>query len=544
MTLPRVIPHALVASVSVLAALCVSGCVNTRNPAVSDGGGGDAADVDGNVPLDDGGMGDGFVPMEDASTPDGSVAAPAAEILRIGTGGFLLRGASVIAPTGPIANGEVLVVGNTIRCVAVDCTSDPMAADVTIIDTHATITAGLIDAHNHLTYNFLPEWVPDPLRIFGNRYEWRGDAQYRAHVAPEGDSAGATQCAAIRWGELRSMIHGTTTMQGQSPTRSCGNGLVRNADHAHGLGSDHMQTTISGSCESALSDTARPGLIDNFRDGSTTRYAIHMGEGPVLVGAGTTTDPTRELDCYAGRFRSTISLLNDLDGSPFNTALFIHTVPFDDADINESIMSGAHFVWSPSSNILLYGRTAPIGRMIDLGARIALGPDWTVSGSDELLSEMRFALEWAAAEIVSQVTPAKLVEMATTGGADAVGLSASIGELAPGLRADIAVFGRIAADPYIAVTDSRAQDVRLVIMDGAAYYGDLALEMVTSYNGLCDDFDACGTPKFLCASGTTAAATSGAETVDEIRTTLRTFLDAGGYLVTGADLQELVDCSL
>src|SRR5687767_15213971 len=46
------------------------------------------------------------------------------------------------------------------------------------------------------------------------------------------------------------------------------------------------------------SDAERATLTANFEDGTTTRYAIHMGEG--VTGAGTATNVEREYECYAG----------------------------------------------------------------------------------------------------------------------------------------------------------------------------------------------------------------------------------------------------
>lgn len=562
---------------AIVLAASLTGCPD-RHPADDAGIEPDANEPDAfTPPVDAGPDEDAFVPddtgvpddagtdadVDGGTTPGGSVAAPAAEITRMGTGGFLLRG-TVLAPSGPILDGEVLIVGDTITCVAADCTTEPMADTVTVIDTHATISPGLIDGHNHLSYNFLPEWAPSDMRLFLNRYEWRADPEYLAHREPEarletwgsGDPRNQQHmCAALLWGELRSIVHGTTTVQGQSPNRTCIQGLVRNADHTLGFRvmpsvASTLRTTISGACETSLNDAARVSLVTSFRNGTATRHAIHMGEG--YAGGGVATDPTRELDCYAGRHRATTSLLFDTDGTPFNAALFIHAVPLDEDDLIESMMAGAHFVWSPSSNILLYGRTAPIGRMLELGLPVGLGPDWTLSGSDELLSEMRFALDWAAAETVPEVTPESLVEMATEGGADATDTSLFIGRLAPGLRADVVVFGRTAADPYLAVTDSRAVDVRLVMIDGAAYYGDLALEAATSVNSLCDNVDACGTAKFLCVAGTTGESVADIETVDEIETFLRNYLATGwiddgtprAFLLGADDLAPLIDCTL
>lgn len=538
-------------SVWLLFAIGLCGCPG-RNPR-SDAGPIDTGTVD--ADFVDAGSVDAAIPLDAHVDPeDGTVVARPAEVVRIGEGGILLRG-TVLAPDGPLENGEVLIVGDTIVCVAEDCSSLVSAGTVTIIETHATIAPGLIDAHNHLSYNFLPEWVPSDMRLFGNRYEWRGNAEYRAHVEPEarleswgtGDPRNRQHmCAALRWGELQAIVHGTTTMMGQCPNRTCIHGLMRNAEHHHQLGTNRMRTTISGACETTLNDSARVALVNAFRSGTATRHMVHMAEG--TAGGGVATDPTRELDCYAGRYRATTSLLYDEDGSPYRAGVFIHAVPFTQADLEEAAMAGVHFVWSPSSNLVLYGRTAPIQQMLEMNLPVALGPDWTVSGSDDLLTEMHFALDWALAEQIPRVSPEVLVRMATEKGASAVDLADSIGRLAPGLRADVVVFGRTGADPYEAVTDSRAEDVRLVMIDGVAYYGDMNLEESTAANPLCETIDACGTPKFLCAAGTTAEATVGAETVDEIELLLRGYLDGGwsggAFMLNGTDLTPLIDCGL
>ena len=74
------------------------------------------------------------------------------------------------------------------------------------------------------------------------------------------------------------------------------------------------------------------------------------------------------------------------------------------AQLMEVVDTGAHVVWSPSSNMVLYGETAPIAEMLSLGIPVGLGPDWTVSGEDEMLSEMRFAYEYGQAESIDALT--------------------------------------------------------------------------------------------------------------------------------------------
>ncbi|WP_428265866.1 amidohydrolase family protein [Haliangium sp.] len=450
-----------------------------------------------------------------------SMPAPAATVVQSGTGGVLLRGV-VLAPDQVIDPGEVLIVGDTIQCVAVDCSAEPNADTVTIIETGGIVSPGLIDAHNHLAYDFLPEWEPPALYM--NRYEWADVADYEAHVLPYTAyrSSGSHYCPAAKWGELRALVHGTTTIQGQSFEQSCIDRLVRNADHKHGLGPDHMQTTIASPRD--ITDEQAMGYVDNFLAGTTTRLAVHMGEGY------TGDNVEDEFGSFAGRDprdnrHMGVSLLAAGDGAYSGTGLLIHAVALTDEELMEVAATDASVVWSPSSNLVLYGQTADIARMLELGITVGLGPDWTISGEDDMLAELRFALGFGQLEAIAALTPQRLIEMATRGSARAVGLEAYVGRLEVGYRADVAVFGRIGPDPYRAVIDSDADDVRLVLIDGQAYYGDLALEAATAVNGDCDTLDACGIDKFLCVANTPGADSRADERLEDVAQQLYDILE-------------------
>ena len=514
---------------STLLALAV-GCAPPP-PTFDAGAGSDGANVDAGA--SDVGVRDASdVGAHDVGPITTSMPAPPAEIVRMGTAGLLLRG-TVLAPSGVIAPGEVLIAGSLIACVAADCSGASGASTATIIDTHATISPGLIDAHNHLTYDFLGEWIPP--HLYMNRYEWANDASYMAWIAPYGDhrAAGDHVCPATKWGELRSIVHGTTTIEGESPGQSCVDRLARNADHFHGLGTNRMQTSI-GSVRD-LTDPMRTTLVSNFTSGMTTRFVVHMEEGY----AGRSVD--REFDSYAGRDTRTVSLFESMVPLPFRNAVFIHSIGLSAAQLDESGREGARIVWSPSSNMVLYGRTADIAGMLARGLIVGLGPDWTPSGSDEMLSELRYAQGYGHDNGIDALSARQLWQMSTADGADVVDLASAIGSLTVGYHADVAVFGRTSADPYQAVIDSRARDVRLVLIDGVAYYGDVALQAATAVNGSCEPLDACGTPKFLCAANTPGALSRATETVADIHEQLRVIM--AGYS-RQADLLELVDCSL
>src|SRR5258706_3511968 len=325
------------------------------------------------------------------SPPPGGPSRPSepAVVIREGENRILLRGV-VLTPARVLDPGEVLVVGGVITCVAASCASSAGASSATLIDTRGVISPGLIDAHNHIAHNFPPGGPPDPPPLFRNRYEWADDPSYEAHVEPytKHRSTGTHFCPAAKWGELRSLIHGTTTVQGESFQQACLDWGVRNAEHYHGLGDNHLRTEI-GSVRD-LTDADARSLVASFDGGpqAATRYAVHMQEG--YEGRGVEL----EFESFAGRDprpnrHAGLSLLYQ------DTSILIHAISLTDAQLEEARQSGAKIVWSPSSNFALYGRTAPIERILELGITTGLGPDWTPSGEDELLSEMRFALRFA-----------------------------------------------------------------------------------------------------------------------------------------------------
>ncbi|NMC71654.1 MAG: amidohydrolase family protein [Myxococcales bacterium] len=497
------------------------------------------ADADADAPPEADGGFDGYVAVH-----FGTSAAPPAEVLRVGTGGIVLRGV-VLAPDRAIDPGEVYVAGDgNIACVAADCGGAPGASSATWVDTHGVISPGLIDAHNHIAYNFLPEWVPDPPRLFRNRYEWADDPQYEAHILPYAAhrSAGTHYCPAAKWGELRSLIHGTTTVQGQSYQQACVNWGVRNADHYHGLGYDHMRTTIASVRD--ITDAEAADYVASFSapTNPTTRLAVHMTEG--YDGDGV----LEEFDSFAGRDpRPNRHAGTSLLIPP--TSLLIHCLTMTPAQIEEARAARASIVWSPSSNWGLYGRTAPIGEFLATeGLTVAIAPDWTPSGEDEMLSEMRFGWAYGQAVGVEALTPERLWRMATVEAAMAVGLEARVGRLAVGYAGDVTVFGRRGPDPYAAVLDSRAADVRLVLIGGRGLYGDAGLQAATAWNPYCEPFDACGVPKYVCVQESPAAADRRNETLGDIRTQLYNILEGIGYppeeqYHRGDELLELVDCT-
>src|SRR4029077_15289699 len=72
----------------------------------------------------------------------------------------------------------------------------------------------------------------------------------------------------------------------------------------------------------------------------------------------------------------------------------IHSVALTSSDVAIVHAHGGSMVWSPLSNLLLYGQTAQIAEFHGQGVPVGLGSDWSPSGSKNLLGELKVAAEY------------------------------------------------------------------------------------------------------------------------------------------------------
>lgn len=116
--------------------------------------------------------------------------------------------------------------------------------------------------------------------------------------------------------------------------------------------------------------------------------------------------------------------------------LVVHGVQVDAADIDLLKQVGCSVALCPRSNAALDVGKAPVAAYLDAGVPLALGTDSLASSSSlSLWDELAFAGSWFA----GAVAPRSWLEMATLGGAKALGLHGRMGELLPGRDASFQV---------------------------------------------------------------------------------------------------------
>jgi cytosine/adenosine deaminase-related metal-dependent hydrolase len=146
----------------------------------------------------------------------------------------------------------------------------------------------------------------------------------------------------------------------------------------------------------------------------------------------------------------------------------IHGTALNDSDFTRLAQAGTSLIWSPRSNISLYGETESLPSLLSKHIAVALAPDWSINGSTNMLAELHYARSLVSSTVLFDQ---RLFEMATIVPAQLAGLSDQIGSLAIGKRADLFVLRSAKATPFSAVVSAHPQDVLLVMVNGRALFG-------------------------------------------------------------------------
>lgn len=158
-------------------------------------------------------------------------------------------------------------------------------------------------------------------------------------------------------------------------------------------------------------------------------------------------------------------------------SLAAHGVWLDEADLRILRKRNAGIAHCPSSNMKLASGVAPVPRMLKLDIAVGLGPDGPAGSNNDfnMFEEMDLAAKLAKVTTGDpEALPATAVfEMATIGGARALGMEGEIGSIASGKRADlitISIHGPHTLPMYNVYSQLvyalKGSDVRDVLIDG------------------------------------------------------------------------------
>ena len=298
-----------------------------------------------------------------------------------------------------------------------------------VVETGGTLFPGLIELHNHLSYNALPLWSPVPKR-FEHRDQWSVHKDYRPMISGPmtviGEYRDATGQSAllpalVRYVECKCLLGGVTTSQGVMLASNAGiqrfyRGLVRNVEQTD----DPVLPEAQGRIADVDAKDARKFLARLKKEDSC--FLLHLSEG-VTDPAG----PTPSRGGTSSRWRSRRASGRSTTCSPASTprACCPKTSTC-------SRGSSASIVWSPLSNLLLYGGTARVDAARAAGVTIGLGSDWSPTGSKNLLGELKVAWLYSQHALNGLLSARDLVAMATRDAARILKWEGRLGTLGAG----------------------------------------------------------------------------------------------------------------
>ena len=364
--------------------------------------------------------------------------------------------------------GAVYVGDDGLVAAVLDADATPPAgfANAGRIETEDVIYPGLIDLHSHLAYNTLPLWkaVGVPYQHHDRWPDETDPPTYSSSITwPSKVLGQAAPEALLKYVEVKALVGGTTSIQGAPHTTRQVNGwMVRIIDIERlPAGEDLVMCAALQRDIEGLRDSVKPKL----EAGQVMIY--HAAEG---VPDSIVHDEFADLDGGGCLLPGLIAVhATALEADDF--ALWQRKVKAVDDKQKATV------VWSPFSNLWLYHQTTDVVEADRKGLRIALGSDWSPSGTKHVLGELKVADSLNRASFDSRFSDLELCEMVTANPGDALAVAwgPQIGRLQQGAQADIFVCERHHEDPHRNLIEATERHVRLVLVRGQAFYGTRGL---------------------------------------------------------------------
>ena len=385
---------------------------------------------------------------------------------------FLLKGRVVTmdGENNVINDGNVMIRDGKITGVWASNSNPPAGVDFTdvpIVETEGTIYPGLIDLHNHVHYNHIPLWdfevhLSESQKSeeggYTNRYQWGNNWDYGPSITWMKTNIQSTYrwdmaSEQMKYAEVQAVAGGVTAMQGSpsSGTQAWDSILSRNIE-LYNFGQDGISTCAV--CGAADDDYTGSHLISQSESGTLNAWFVHLSEG-------VDQSSKDEFDALWNK------------GLIMDETIVIHGTALDSTQFSQMASVDSELVWSPLSNLLLYGDTTDVVAADQAGVSISISPDWGPSGSKNNLHELKVADMWNTNNLGNHFSNYELVQMVTSNPADATGWTPFVGRIKADLYADLVVIDTFHEDPYRNLIEAIDADVALTVVQGKAVFGDI-----------------------------------------------------------------------
>lgn len=380
------------------------------------------------------------------------------------------------------------------------------------------IFPGLVDGHNHIKYNTMPIWKTT--KTYENRNQWPEESVYKNGIKelykevymnwPECTSTNESEqnaclaknrCLILKYAELKALMGGTTSIQGSSSfdesssditfkgltgytigsgnkiskskarivedmLDQCSNDYARNIERETWRGKDVVRTTAQSITSDAfarknISDNEKfkttPSfkLLEEFKNRITDKFFLHLGEG---------------------KDQSSKAEWDELTYLKLNVpqVTIIHGTALDAYQLKKMGEVGESLLWSPTSNLLLYKQTTNVLEALKNKVNVALGSDWSLSGTKSLLYELKVANQANKKYFNGAISKNELLKMVTINGAIASGVSDLIGSIEKNKYADFFIVSKKfqKENPFDTLLSLKEEQIESVVVGGVPLVGN------------------------------------------------------------------------
>lgn len=351
-----------------------------------------------------------------------------------------ITNATLLTPNEVLKSGSLLIDNDTISKVQ----KGNAALDKGIkLDVNGLLVVpGFINAHDHLLGTYLPR--VGERRPYLNWLMWDNDLK-ASPIYRERQRIDSADLYLL--GGYRHLLSGVTSVQ------------------------DHMPHFVQDMFKASVPIK----VIDNYCvHHSITSFSLQWG--------GSIEEEYRkavELDvpfiahCSEGFDKETVNSVKTLakHGALGEHTVLVHGIAFSDEDIELLKKHSCHVVWCPFSNLYMYGKTAPVKKLLDAGINVCLGTDSPMSGSVNVFEEIQTARSYFAEQFGKELSSKTVLQMLTENPAKALRLN-DRGYLAENKKADFLILDADNKNSYSALDDLDFSAIMLVVIDGQPLYGD------------------------------------------------------------------------
>lgn len=399
---------------------------------------------------------------------------------------IIIRGADILPMTGKqrvINTGEIAIEGNKILAVG-EQGSIPadFTADIEIDAGNMVAMPGFVNCHTHGAMTLLRGYADDlPLMKWLNEKIWPFEDKLQAEDIYYGTLLACLEMiksGTTTFADMYFFMDQAAKAVEQSGMRAVlSRGLIGVAPHGMQALEENKNFVrqYQGAANGRITTMFGPHAPYTCPPEYLQRVmaaAEEFGVGLHIHLAETATEYADMVNQYGN---SPIAHVESLGLFKYPT-LAAHCVHLDQTDIEILARNGVSVAHNPESNMKLASGIAPIPKMLQAGVNVALGTDGASSNNNlDMLEEMRSAaLLHKVSSMDPTVMPAETaLEMATVNGAKALGLDQQIGQLKPGMAADIILVNFDAPHLYPKhdiyahlVYAAHSADVDTVIIDG------------------------------------------------------------------------------